>query len=46
VRIIDGIPTPFKTDMENRKTNHRTELTIESIIFGRGSLMISSRSGR
>ena len=33
VRIIDGIPTPFKTDMENRKTNHRTELTIESINF-------------
>ena len=33
VRIIDGIPTPFKTDMENRKTNHRTELTIESIKY-------------
>jgi outer membrane lipoprotein-sorting protein len=33
VRIIDGIPTPFKIDMENRKTNHRTELTIESIKY-------------
>jgi outer membrane lipoprotein-sorting protein len=33
VRIIDGIPTPFKIDMENKKTNHRTELTIESIKY-------------
>ena len=33
VRMIDGIPTPFKIDMENRKTNHRTELTIESITY-------------
>jgi hypothetical protein len=33
VRIIDGIPTPFKIDMENRKTNHRTELTIQSIKY-------------
>ncbi len=33
VRIIDGIPTPLRLDMENRKTNHRTELTIESIKY-------------
>ena len=33
VRIIDGIPTPFKIDMENRKTNHRTELTIDSVQY-------------
>ena len=33
VRIIDGIPTPFKSEMENRKTNHRTELTIDSIKY-------------
>ncbi len=33
VRIIDGIPTPFKLDMENKKTGHRTELTIGSIQY-------------
>jgi len=33
VRIIDGIPTPFKLNMENRKTGHRTELTLESIQY-------------
>jgi len=33
IRIIDGIPTPFKLDMENKKTGHRTELTIESIQY-------------
>ena len=33
VRIIDGIPTPLKLKMENKKTNHRTELTIESIQY-------------
>ncbi len=33
VRIIDGIPTSFKIEMENKKTNHRTELTIESIKY-------------
>lgn len=33
VKIVDGIPTPFKLDMENRKTGHRTELTIESIKY-------------
>ena len=33
IRIIDGIPTPYKTEMENRKTNHRTELTLEHVQF-------------
>jgi outer membrane lipoprotein-sorting protein len=33
VRTIDGIPTPFKLNMENRKTGHRTELTIENIQY-------------
>jgi len=33
VKIIDGIPTPFKIDVENRKTSHRTELTIENIRY-------------
>jgi hypothetical protein len=33
IRVIDGIPTAFKMNMENRKTGHRTELTIESIKY-------------
>ncbi len=33
IRIIDGIPTPFRSEMENRKTNHRTELTIDSVKY-------------
>ena len=33
VRIIDGLPTPFKTEMENRKTNHRTEFTIDNVQY-------------
>jgi hypothetical protein len=33
IRIIDGIPTPFKMMMENKKTNHRTELAVESIKY-------------
>jgi outer membrane lipoprotein-sorting protein len=33
VRLIDGIPTPFWLNVENRKTGHRTELTIESIKY-------------
>jgi outer membrane lipoprotein-sorting protein len=33
IRIIDGIPTPFKMIMENKKTNHRTELAVESIKY-------------
>jgi hypothetical protein len=33
VRMIDGIPTPFRIDMENRKTGHRTELTLQSITY-------------
>jgi outer membrane lipoprotein-sorting protein len=33
IRTIDGIPTPFKMNMENKKTSHRTELTIEDIKY-------------
>jgi hypothetical protein len=33
IRTIDGIPTPFKMNMENKKTGHRTELAIESIQY-------------
>ena len=33
VRTIDGIPTPFKMNMENRKTAHRTELTIQNVQY-------------
>ncbi|HUJ19854.1 MAG TPA: outer membrane lipoprotein-sorting protein [Nitrospirota bacterium] len=33
VRIIEGIPTPFKLNMENRKSGHRTELTIQKIQY-------------
>ncbi len=33
IRTIDGIPTPFKMIMENIKSGHRTELTIESIQY-------------
>jgi len=33
IKIIDGIPTPFKLHMENKKTDHRTELTIENIQY-------------
>jgi hypothetical protein len=33
IRIIDGIPTPFRLEMENRKTNHRTELTLETVKY-------------
>jgi len=33
IRMIDGIPTPFKLHAENKKTGHRTELTIESIQY-------------
>ena len=33
IRISDGIPTPFNMIMENKKTNHRTELTVESIKY-------------
>ena len=33
IRIIDGIPTPFKTEMENKKTNHRTELSLENVQY-------------
>jgi hypothetical protein len=33
IKIVDGIATPFKLNMENRKSGHRTELTVESIKY-------------
>ncbi|MBI4649866.1 outer membrane lipoprotein-sorting protein [Candidatus Desantisbacteria bacterium] len=33
IKIIDGIPTPFKANMVNKKSNHATELTIENIKY-------------
>ncbi len=33
IKIIDGIPTPFRFVMENKKTNHRTEFTLETIQY-------------
>jgi len=33
VQVVDGIPTPFKMLMENKKTGHKTELTIEGIKY-------------
>ena len=33
VRIIDGIPTPFQSEMENKKTKHRTELSIDNVKY-------------
>ena len=33
VRVIDNIPTPFKLDMNNVKTVHRTAMTLESIQY-------------
>jgi len=33
IKIVDGIPTSFRIDMENRKSGHRTELTIGSIRY-------------
>ncbi len=33
IRIIDEIPTPFKSMMENRKTGHKTDLTIINIQY-------------
>lgn len=33
VRMIDGIPTPFRAEMENSKSGHRTELTIDRIRY-------------
>jgi outer membrane lipoprotein-sorting protein len=33
IRIVDGIPTPFKIEMKNHKTGHQTVLTIGSIQY-------------
>lgn len=34
IRMIDGIPTPFRLEMRNLKTGHKTVLTIDTIQFG------------
>lgn len=36
IRIIDGFPTPFQSDMENYKTKHKTSLTINKIFYRTG----------
>jgi outer membrane lipoprotein-sorting protein len=33
IRMVSGIPTPFKGVMENNLTHHRTELSIDSIRY-------------
>jgi hypothetical protein len=33
IRTIEGIPTPFRLDMENKRTSHRTELTLTSVQY-------------
>ncbi len=33
IRMIDGIPTPFTFEMENRKTGHKTVLTVQNIRY-------------
>lgn len=33
VRTIDGIPTPFRSEMENKKTRHRTKLTLDNVQY-------------
>ncbi len=30
IKVIDQIPTSFHSEMENKKTSHRTEITVES----------------
>jgi outer membrane lipoprotein-sorting protein len=33
IRLIDGVPTPFRIEMENLKSSHRTLLTMESVSY-------------
>ncbi len=33
IRIIEGIPTAFQSAMENKKTKHRTEITLETVQY-------------
>jgi hypothetical protein len=33
IRLVDGIPTPFRLEVENHKTGHRTVLTVEKIRY-------------
>lgn len=33
IRIVDGLPTPFRLEMENVKTKHKTILTVDKITY-------------
>ena len=46
IRIIDGIPTPFRLYMENKRTGHRTELIVNTIQYHThfGDELFSQRS--
>lgn len=33
IRMVDQIPTPFRSEMENKKTRHRTELTLDKVQY-------------
>jgi outer membrane lipoprotein-sorting protein len=33
IRVVDGVPTPFRLEMTNLKSNHRTVLTVGSIKY-------------
>lgn len=33
VRVVDNVPTPFHMEMENKRTNHRTEIIIENVKY-------------
>ena len=46
IRIIDGIPTPLRLEMENQRTGHRTELIVNTIQYHThfGDELFSQRS--
>ena len=33
VKVISGVPTAFKAEMENKETNHRTEMKLEDVQY-------------
>lgn len=33
IRVVDGIPTPYRLEMENHKSRHRTVLTVKNIRY-------------
>ncbi|MEE9912589.1 MAG: outer membrane lipoprotein-sorting protein [Deltaproteobacteria bacterium] len=33
IRMVNGLPTPFQSEMENHKTRHKTVLTIDKIAY-------------